>query len=328
VKRTEFGDASETGLLDIRRRQWCRELLEFIDPVLVERLPPVTSSRTPQGVLRPDVAAAWGLREGVLVSAGGANEMMAALGAGAVIPGTIGVRLNGGSAICGVSRSPLIDPHGRIAAYCDATDHWLPFAGNGRSAGLVAEVQQHYGWNAEQMEAAIAAASPGSGGLMFLSAVSPGRAPYVPAGSGLLYGIEGGNFSAINVARAAAEAVVHDLGKSLKRMKDLGLAPAEVRMMAGAGGNRAWRQILADVLGLPVLAARQSACPSVGAALQAAVTFLRESGENLGYDEITAYAVEPDESIRCEPDPARHAYYEELLDRQRVLAGILHDEQL
>ncbi|NNC87862.1 MAG: xylulokinase [Akkermansiaceae bacterium] len=326
VKRTEFGDASESGLLDIRNRRWCRQLLDYIDPGLEELLPPVKSSREAHGVLRGDLAKAWGLGEDILVSAGGANDMMAAIGAGAVDPGSVAVSLGDGGAICGVSGSPLIDPQGEIAAYCDATDHWMPLAGDGRAAAFVAQTQRHYAWTAEQMEMAITAAPPGAGGLIVLPAVRPSRAAYVPAGRGLVYGITGDNFSAINVARAAVEAAALEMGRGLNRMVALGLVPSEVRIMGRHGDSPAWRQVIADVLGLPVYGARATACPSTGAALQAAVTFFHRSGEDLSYGEITSYAVEPAEESRCDPDPARHAHYKDLLERQRTLAGIVHHD--
>ena len=38
IKRMEPGDASGTGLLDVRKREWCKELIDFIDPRLSEAL--------------------------------------------------------------------------------------------------------------------------------------------------------------------------------------------------------------------------------------------------------------------------------------------------
>ncbi len=35
----EYGDASGTGLLDVREKQWCEPLIEFIDADLADALP-------------------------------------------------------------------------------------------------------------------------------------------------------------------------------------------------------------------------------------------------------------------------------------------------
>ena len=58
----EFGDASGTGLMDVRAKQWCEPLIEFIDPDLMEALPPLASSRRVAGLLRESLREAWGLK--------------------------------------------------------------------------------------------------------------------------------------------------------------------------------------------------------------------------------------------------------------------------
>jgi len=77
--RMEYGDASGMGILDVRTRQWCRPLIDFVAPSVAEMLPELGSSQAPHGVLRPDLASAWGLSDDVLVSAGGGDNMMGAI---------------------------------------------------------------------------------------------------------------------------------------------------------------------------------------------------------------------------------------------------------
>jgi xylulokinase len=47
VKRMEYGDASGMGILDVRTRTWCRELIDFIDPRAHNLLP--TARQQPRG---------------------------------------------------------------------------------------------------------------------------------------------------------------------------------------------------------------------------------------------------------------------------------------
>ena len=54
VKRMEPGDASGTGLLDVRKREWCKELIDFIDPRLSEALPEIGSSTDAIGLSGPN----------------------------------------------------------------------------------------------------------------------------------------------------------------------------------------------------------------------------------------------------------------------------------
>lgn len=317
VKRTEFGEASETGLLDVRNRRWCPELLRFIDPGLEDKLLPLHSSREPLGQLRVELARGWGLSEDILVSAGGTNEMMAALGTGCVLPGIVAVGMSGRVDLRAVLQDGVVDPRGEVGTYCDLTDQWVMTTRDSRSADYLEQVGTHFGWNAEAVDTAVARSAPGAGGLVYL----PGRGR--TGRKGVLYGIEQDNMTPGHIARAATEAVALELGAGMIRMRQLGFQATEVRM-AGAGASMtATRQMVSDVLGLPITSSPMSSCGAMGASLQAAVTFFQQSGENLSYAEITSYAVNPEERSRCEPDADRHAFYRELLGRQRALEEIL-----
>src|SRR5512139_157025 len=52
----EYGDASGTALLDVRKRKWSEDLVNAIDPKLAEKLPPLISSDKPVGRLQAATA--------------------------------------------------------------------------------------------------------------------------------------------------------------------------------------------------------------------------------------------------------------------------------
>ncbi|MCX8108284.1 MAG: FGGY family carbohydrate kinase, partial [Verrucomicrobiae bacterium] len=85
----EYGDASGTALLDVRTKQWCQTAINAIDPHLADKLPPLIPSDQPVGTLQPAAAKALGLTREVLVSAGGGDNMMAAIGTGNTRPGVV-----------------------------------------------------------------------------------------------------------------------------------------------------------------------------------------------------------------------------------------------
>src|SRR3954471_22906008 len=66
-KVMEYGDASGTALLDVRKRKWSQAALDAIDPELAGKLPPLVSSDKPAGRLQLSTARALGLNPGVLV---------------------------------------------------------------------------------------------------------------------------------------------------------------------------------------------------------------------------------------------------------------------
>src|SRR5271157_4619357 len=75
-KVMEYGDASGTALLDVRKRKWSSAMLDAIDPGLSTKLPPLLASHEPAGTLQPATAKQLDLNPGVLVSAGGGDNMM------------------------------------------------------------------------------------------------------------------------------------------------------------------------------------------------------------------------------------------------------------
>src|ERR1022692_1213633 len=69
----EYGDASGTALLDVRKRKWSGAVVKAIDPDLAGKLPPLVGSDRPAGFLQASTATLLALNPGVLVSAGGGD---------------------------------------------------------------------------------------------------------------------------------------------------------------------------------------------------------------------------------------------------------------
>ena len=126
IKRMEYGDASGTGMLDVRKREWCDEIIEYVDSSLREKLPQLGSSLDLHGTLRSALVDEWGLEGEVLISAGGGDNMMGAIGTGNVQSGIITASFGTSGTLYGFSESPAIDSGGEVAAFCDSTDNWLP----------------------------------------------------------------------------------------------------------------------------------------------------------------------------------------------------------
>src|SRR5204863_8009160 len=55
-KVMEYGDASGTALLDVKKRKWSQAAINAIDPELADKLPPVRPSDQPAGRLQLSTA--------------------------------------------------------------------------------------------------------------------------------------------------------------------------------------------------------------------------------------------------------------------------------
>ena len=123
-RQMEYGDASGTGLLDVQSRTWCEPLAEFIDKGLLAKFPPLRSSTRPAGLLRSTLREKFQLGD-ILVSAGGGDNLLGAIGTGNIATGRLSMSLGTSGTLYAFTETPMIDPRGEISAFCDSTDHWL-----------------------------------------------------------------------------------------------------------------------------------------------------------------------------------------------------------
>jgi xylulokinase len=315
-RQMEYGDASGTGLLDVRTRKWCQPILKFIDPRLESMLPPLRSSKRPAGLLRSTLREEWGLSDDALVSAGSGDNMMSAIGTGNIRPGVVTVSLGTSGTICAFSEEPSIDPKGEVACFCDATDHWLLLTCTMNVAVATEQVREMFGWEIPTLEERVAAIPAGAGGLVFLPYLQGERTPNLPKGVGVFHGLTTENMKPDFIARAVVEGVTLGLAYGLRRFKDLSLAPAEIRLTGGGSKSAVWRQIAADVLGLPTVALQVTEGAALGAAIHAAWTYCQVKGKPLALEKLVDDLVVVDKRTRLEPNKEAQAIYRELLLRQ------------
>jgi len=315
-RQMEYGDASGTGLMDVRTRQWCKPILKFIDPQLKSMLPPLRSSKRPAGLLRSTLREEWGLAGDALVSAGSGDNMMSAIGTGNIRAGVVTVSLGTSGTVCAFSEEPVIDPKGEVAAFCDATDHWLPLTCTMNLAVATEQMRELFGWDIPTMEERVAAIPAGAGGVMFLPYLQGERTPNLPKGVGVFQGLTTENMKPDFMARAVVEGVTLGLAYGLRRFKELGIVPTEVRLTGGGSKSAVWRRIAADVLGFPTVALKVAEGAALGAAIQAAWTYCQVKGKPLSLEKLVDDLVVVDKKTRVEPDKEAQSVYRELLLRQ------------
>jgi xylulokinase len=308
----EYGDASGTALLDVRKRKWSEAVLKAIDRDLGNKLPRLISSDQPAGHLQSSTAQALGLNTDVVVSAGGGDNMMGAIGTGNTAPGVITASFGTSGTIYACSAKPVIDPVGEIAAFCDSTNRWLPLLCTMNVTVATEMVRHDFGWSLQKFDAAVAGAKPGADGLILLPYLEGERTPNVPAGTGVFFGVTAKTFTAEHFARAAMEGVTLGMNYGLRRLRELGVKPAQIRATGGGAKSRVWRQIMADIFNTEVVTLKVSEGAAYGAALQALWCWRRQQGENVSIEEITNRFVELNRNETAQPNARNVALYQEL----------------
>jgi xylulokinase len=319
----EYGDASGTALLDVKKRRWSEAVLDAIDPSLAGKLPQLISSDRPAGMLQAATAKELGLTTDVLVSAGGGDNMMGAIGTGNTREGIITASFGTSGTIYACAEKPVIDPKGEIAAFCDSTNRWLPLLCTMNVTVATEMIRRDFKWTHERMDAAVAKARPGSSGLMLLPYLEGERTPNVPDGTGVFLGVAPRTFTAEDFARATMEGVTLGMNYGLRRLAELGVQPTQIRATGGGANSKVWRQIMADVFNAEVVTLKVGEGAAYGAALQALWCWRREQGEDVSISAITDRFVQLNKSETARPNPERVAVYQELQALQDEMSSAL-----
>lgn len=319
----EYGDASGTALLDVRKRQWSTATLRAIDPDLAEKLPPLLSSDQPAGSLQPATAKALGLNPGILVSAGGGDNMMGAIGTGNTRDGVITASFGTSGTIYACAEKPVVDPQGEIAAFCDSTNRWLPLLCTMNVTVATEMVRKDFDLSFRGFDDAARKAPPGSDGLLLLPYLDGERTPNIPNGTGVFLGVNPRTFTAAHFARASMEGVTLGMNYGLRRLAQLGVTPTQIRATGGGANSKLWRQIMADIFNMEVVTLKVSEGAAYGAALQALWCWRNNQGEKLSIQEITDRFVQVNRAETAEPVAAHAARYSELQQIQDQLATAL-----
>jgi len=319
----EYGDASGTALLDVRKRRWCEAAVRAIDPELSGKLPTIAPSDQPAGRLTEAAARQLGLKPGLLVAAGGGDNMMGAIGTGNTREGVVTASFGTSGTIYACAERPVVDPSGEIAAFCDSTNRWLPLLCTMNVTVATEMVRREFGLEHAAFEKAAAKAPAGSDGLVLLPYLEGERTPNVPDGTGVLFGVRPKTFTAGHFARAAMEGVTMGMNYGLRRLGELGVKAKQVRATGGGAKSRLWRQIMADVFDAEVVTLKVSEGAAYGAALQALWCWRRSEGENAAIEDITDEFVTLNPAETAHPDPKAVAVYRETQSIQDQLGRSL-----
>jgi xylulokinase len=326
VLAVDWSNASSLALLDPRTRSWSPEVLDAvgIDPSALPELAPGTQ---PVGPVTPAFAEATGLDPGTVVVVGCGDEMAATLGAGVFAPGEVCDVVGTAEPVCAASAEPREDPTMLVECHPHADpDVWLlenpGFVSGGslrwwrdQFSPLEREAEARGEGDAyDLLTAAAAEVPPGSEGLIHLPCMQGAMAPeWNGAARGVFSGLTLAHTRA-HMTRALLEGSAYALRDILEAMRNAGLETRRLTIVGGGAKGALWRQIKADVTGLPVRVPTSVETTATGAAILAAV--------GSGVHPTVASAVDAFVSYQPEeehPDPERQARYDDAYRRYREL---------
>jgi xylulokinase len=265
----EYGDASGTALFDVQGRKWSRPACALISPELESYLPTLIEPDAIAGRVSEAAAKLYGIPQGALVSSGGGDNMMSAIGTGTVKDGSLAMSLGTSGTLFGFSKTPVVDPTGDLAAFCSSTGGWLPLLCTMNCTVASEEFRALFGLDVKAFDAEAAKAPIGAEGIVVLPFFNGERTPNLPTGKASVTGITAANFKRENLARAALESAILGMRIGLDRFNQLGFKAKEIRLTGGGAKSPLWQNIAANVMNLPIRIPAKTEAAAMGAAIQA-----------------------------------------------------------
>jgi xylulokinase len=311
----EPSDASATLLYDVIGDRWDREVVSALGLDTSLLAPLLPSAGAPAGHLVAEAATDLGLPAGIPVAAGAADTAAAALGSGLGL-GDVQLTVGTGAQVI----RPLVAPVSRADAgvnlYRSATPHGWYHMGATLSAGLSLNWVRET-MNATWAELYVSADRPGQArDPIFVPHLSGERTPYSdPAlrGSWTALSLADDRTSLLRSALEGTAFAIRDALDALLADQ----RPPRLRLAGGGTLTAGWRQLLADVLGVPLYAVDVPAASGRGAALLGA-----HAAGLVSFDEILG-PLTPPAHLAAEPDPTATAFHAERHARFRRIVSAL-----
>ncbi|BDH45903.1 xylulokinase [Salmonella enterica subsp. enterica serovar Choleraesuis] len=310
---SDMSDAAGTLWLDVGQRRWSEALLDATG--LTERqMPALCEGNAITGQLRPELAAAWGM-DTVPVVGGGGDNAAGAIGVGLWRTGQAMLSLGTSGVYFAVSDGFRSNTQHAVHSFCHALpDTWHLMSVMLSAASCLDWVAQLTGAaSVAQLLDEAERETPARTPVVFLPYLSGERTPHNDANAcGMFWGLHHDHRRS-DLARAVLEGVGFGLADGMDALHATGLRPDSVTLIGGGARSAYWRQMLADITGMP-LDYRQGG--EVGPALGAAR--LARLAMHPGAD-FEALLPMPEREQLHPCDRARHEAYQERRDAFRSL---------
>lgn len=268
-KVSDMSDAAGTLWLDVAKRDWSDTLLAACG-LTRGHMPALVEGSAPSALLRADVANAWGLSPSVVIAGGGGDNAASAVGIGAVNTGDAFISLGTSGVIFAVNARFSPNPQSAVHAFC----HALPGRWHQMSVMLTAASALRWLCQILHIDEPTLLAEVAQLSLeeqrrapIFLPYLSGERTPHNdPIASGSFHGLTHSTERAA-LGYAVLEGVAFGLDDGLAVMKQAGSQIEQFSLIGGGARSPWWAQLIADIVGVPVVTHRDGAA---GGALGAA----------------------------------------------------------
>lgn len=282
---TDYSDASGTLLLDVKNKKWSKEMLSIVG-INETQLPKLFESYQIVGTLKEEIARELGLSDSVKIIAGAGDNAASAIGMGSIDEGSCTISLGTSGTIFIPQESFNVDENNALHSFVHASGKWhlmgcILSAASCRSWWLESIIGTE---NYENDE--IFAGLVENDKLFFLPYLSGERSPHNDVNArGAFIGLSA-NTSRAQMSRAVMEGVAFALRDCLEVARTGGITIKNATVCGGGAKSKVWRQIIADVLNLPILVTENKQGVAFGACILAMVGCGEYADLSVAKDEI------------------------------------------
>lgn len=318
---TDSIEAMGNLLLEAQSNRWSEKFCT-IAGLKTSIMPEIVDPMQKLSKLTAQAQADTGLSENTVVIAGATDTVMEVYAAGAIASGQATVKLATAGRICSITDHAVVDP--RLVTYRHVVNGlWYPGTATKSCAASNRWYRDTFGGGqyADLTEAASHIAR-GSDGLFFHPYLQGEITPYLNDKLRASFVGAAGYHTKAHFNRAVLEGIAFSMKDCFTTLEELKIAPKEAVALGGGARNSLWRQILSDMLQIP-LTVVEHVDSSLGSAMLAGVA-------------VGIFANHEEAVRRCvkvigitEPDPEGVVLYDHLFKTyiriQRALAPIYNE---
>ena len=268
---TDFSDASGMLLLDVKNRCWNQEMCEICG-INTDMLPELFESYEKIGNIIPEIANEISLSEDVVISIGAGDNAAAAIGTGTVNNGSCNISLGTSGTVFVAQDNFFVDDKNSLHSFCHANGAY-------HLMGCILSAASCNKWWMENILDSVDFAGEqtdlesmlGDNDVYFLPYLMGERSPHNDVSAkGAFIGLRP-ETTRKQLTLSVFEGVAFALRDCVEIAKDGGINIEQTKICGGGAKSKVWREIIANVLGIPVVRPAIEEGPAYGGAILAMV---------------------------------------------------------
>jgi len=309
---TDMSDASGTGWLDIKKRDWSHAMLEATG-LSLDHMPQLFEGNDITGLISKNIAQDWGLSENTKIIGGGGDNPAAAISTNVIEEGTGFLSLGTSGVYFVSSNTYTSNAHGGVHSFCHCLpNRWHHMTVHLSAASCLSWFAKTIKMSETELLAEAVQTSDSHDNLIFLPYLSGERSPHNnPHARGVFLGLSH-QTSRAHMTKAILEGVAFAFADGQQAMLNAGIKINKVFVVGGGAQSLYWGKILASVLNRPLIYTKNR---EVGAATGAALLAWSALNANahLSVPEVEA-VISPDNQLVMEY-AMKHKQFKELYQR-------------